>query len=449
MQEVVEVSAHASLVDANTSAVGKLVDNRRIAELPLNTRNVYSLIFLTPGVSGTIGNAYGDLRYTINGARPRTSDTLVDGVTATFPTVTGGVGISVFPSVDAIQEFKVLGATYPAEFGRSLGSVINVVYKSGSNDVPWQRVRVPARLGVRFARLLSAAAQRGAGRLFAAPVRRRRGRADPARQDVLPGLLRGTPGKRDSRPGRRRCRPRSNGRVTFRRPSRRTASWSAFSTRSTTRANPAGGFIRDQFADNKIPSALWDPVALNVLKYYPLPNQPGEPVTGRNNYVASGTADSEHQQHRPPPRPQFRRERARLRALLVPPGGEHPAAGVPRRPRDCRGPRDRGEPRSQLRRRVQPDDRPIDAVDGAARLRAHAVRLQQPGARLPAVEPGSAGVDRRGCRPDDVPRVRRDQLRVARRQRSPLQRVHELSAAGEPHEDGFAAHAQDRRSMSG
>ena len=118
----------------STSSVGKLVDNRRIAELPLNTRNVYSLIFLTPGVAGTIGNAYGDMRYTINGARPRSSDTLVDGVTATFPTVTGGAGISVFPSVDAIQEFKVLGATYPAEFGRSLGSIMNVVYKSGSNN---------------------------------------------------------------------------------------------------------------------------------------------------------------------------------------------------------------------------------------------------------------------------------------------------------------------------
>ena len=110
------------------------MDNRRIAELPLNTRNVYSLIFLTPGVAGTIGNAYGDLRYTINGARPRSSDTLIDGVTATFPTVTGGAGISVFPSVDAIQEFKVLGATFPAEFGRSLGSVVNVAYKSGSNN---------------------------------------------------------------------------------------------------------------------------------------------------------------------------------------------------------------------------------------------------------------------------------------------------------------------------
>ena len=63
----------------------------------------------------------------------RSSDTLIDGLTATFPTVNGGAGISVFPSVDAIQEFKVLGSTYPAEYGRSLGSVINVVYKAGSN----------------------------------------------------------------------------------------------------------------------------------------------------------------------------------------------------------------------------------------------------------------------------------------------------------------------------
>lgn len=58
----------------------------------------------------------------------------------------------------------------------------------------------------------------------------------------------------------------------------------------TTRANPAGGFIRDQFPDNRIPRELMDPVALNVLKYYPPPNTAGDPVTGRNNYIASGSA---------------------------------------------------------------------------------------------------------------------------------------------------------------
>ena len=60
----------------------------------------------------------------------------------------------------------------------------------------------------------------------------------------------------------------------------------------TTRPNPSGsGFIRDQFADNVVPQNMLDPVALTVMRYYPLPNQPGDPVTGRNNYVASGTAE--------------------------------------------------------------------------------------------------------------------------------------------------------------
>jgi len=134
LSDAVEVRADATALETTTGTVGKLVDNKRILELPLNTRNVYSLIFLTPGVAGSIGNNYNSMSYTVNGARPTMMDTVIDGVTASFPTVNGFTGISVFPSVDAIQEFKVLGANYPAEYGRSLGSVLNVVYKSGTNS---------------------------------------------------------------------------------------------------------------------------------------------------------------------------------------------------------------------------------------------------------------------------------------------------------------------------
>ena len=57
----------------------------------------------------------------------------------------------------------------------------------------------------------------------------------------------------------------------------------------TTRPNPSGsGFVRDQFPGNRIPSEFWDPVAVNVLKFYPLPNQTGNPVTGLNNYSKTG-----------------------------------------------------------------------------------------------------------------------------------------------------------------
>ena len=134
VSETIEVTTEAPILETTNSVLGKVVDNRRILDLPLNTRNVYSLIYLTPGVTGSIGNNYNSMGYSVNGARATMMDTVIDGVTASFPTVNGFTGISVFPSVDAIQEFKVMGATYPAEFGRSLGSVLNVVFKSGTNQ---------------------------------------------------------------------------------------------------------------------------------------------------------------------------------------------------------------------------------------------------------------------------------------------------------------------------
>src|SRR6185436_14622552 len=131
--ESVVVTADATRLETENATLSKVVDNRSIVNLPLNTRNVYGLVFLTPGVTGSVGNSYGEMRYSVNGARARTMDTMIDGVSAAHPTVNGFNGISVFPSVDAIEEFKLLGADFPAEFGRSLGSVLNVVFKSGTN----------------------------------------------------------------------------------------------------------------------------------------------------------------------------------------------------------------------------------------------------------------------------------------------------------------------------
>jgi hypothetical protein len=74
------------------------------------------------------------MSYTINGARASMMDTLIDGATASHPTVQGYTGISAFPSIDAIGEFKVLGSNYAAEYGGSAGSVFNMVFKSGTNS---------------------------------------------------------------------------------------------------------------------------------------------------------------------------------------------------------------------------------------------------------------------------------------------------------------------------
>ena len=289
LTDQVEVRADATLLETSTGTVGKVVDNRRILELPLNTRNVYSLIFLTPGVAGSIGNNYNSMSYSVNGARPTMMDTVIDGVTASFPTVNGFTGISVFPSVDAIQEFKVLGANYPAEYGRSLGSVLNVVYKSGTNEFHGS--------GYEFFRDSSLDANNFFAKRAGQPL------GDFRRSQF--GGVAGGPIRRSrtffmtSYEGLREKR-QSETLTTVPTAAQRQGDFSQTFAQNgqlirifdpfSTRPNPAGGFIRDQFPGNVIPQNRMDPVALQVLKYFPMPNQPGNPVTGAQNYFATGSA---------------------------------------------------------------------------------------------------------------------------------------------------------------
>jgi len=288
--ESVVVTADAGRLETENATLAKVVDNRAIVNLPLNTRNVYSLVFLTPGVSGTVGNSYGEMRYSVNGARARTMDTMIDGVSAAHPTVNGFNGISVFPSVDAIEEFKLLGADYPAEFGRSLGSVLNVVFKSGTNrwhGSAYEFLRNSALDANNFfdnrrgQGLLSFKRSQFGGVLNGPIIKDRtffmvsfeglrERRADSTLTSVPTELERGG--------------DFSQTRTTTGQP---IIVYDPF----TTRPNPSGsGFIRDAFAGNKIPAARFDPVAINAAKYYPLPNTaPNLLSNNQNNFGASAS----------------------------------------------------------------------------------------------------------------------------------------------------------------
>ncbi len=283
------VSADVARLETENATLAKIVDNRSIVNLPLNTRNVYSLVFLTPGVTGTVGNSYGEMRYSVNGARARTMDTMVDGVSAAHPTVNGFNGISVFPSVDAVEEFKLLGADYPAEFGRSLGSVLNVVFKSGTNA--WhgtayeflRNSKVDANnfFDNRRGQPLLSYKRSQFGGVFNGPIIKnktffmvsfealRERRADSTFASVPTSLKRG--GDFSA------TRTTAGQAITIYDP-------------LTTRANPAGGFIRDPFAANRIPTARFDPVAINVMKYYPGANAtPTGQSNNQNNFASSGS----------------------------------------------------------------------------------------------------------------------------------------------------------------
>lgn len=288
VSESVVVSADAELVEATTSSVGKVVDNRRIMELPLNTRNVYSLIYLTPGVTGSIGTVYNSLAYSVNGARQTMMDTLIDGVSASAPTVSGYAGISVFPSVDAIAEFKVQAGNYSAEFGRSAGSVLNVVYKSGSNELhgsAYEFLRNSVLDANNFfdnqrgIKLLSFKRSQFGGMLSGPIVKNRTfymGSFEGLRQRSFSSTLLSVPTELERRGDFSGTLTATGGLVRV---------FDPFSTR----ANPSGsGYVRDPFPNNAIPASMFDPVAVNAIKYYPEPNTPGLPFTNKNNFYKSG-----------------------------------------------------------------------------------------------------------------------------------------------------------------
>lgn len=290
LAESVMVTADAGRLETESATLAKVVDNRTIVNLPLNTRNVYSLVFLTPGVTGTVGNSYGEMRYSVNGARARTMDTMIDGVSAAHPTVNGFNGISVFPSVDAIEEFKLLSADYPAEFGRSLGSVLNVVFKSGTNQ--WH--------GSAYEFLRNSSLD--ANNWF---DNRRGQKLLSFKRSQFGGVLNG-PVIRDKTffmVSFEALRERRADSTTASVPTQleRTGDFSQTRTTTggainifdpfTTRANPAGsGYIRTPFAGNAIPSSRFDPVAVNVTRYYPVPNTaPTGQSNNQNNFAASAS----------------------------------------------------------------------------------------------------------------------------------------------------------------
>jgi outer membrane receptor protein involved in Fe transport len=144
LEETVSVTADAPLVETSNATMGIVVDERKVQELPLNGRNFAQLGTLLPGVvappaglGGQDGNAtpggFGAATagFSVNGMRNQSNNFLLDGASNndTFNT-----GFVLRPPPDAIQEFKILTHSYGAEYGRSAGSVINVVTKSGTNE---------------------------------------------------------------------------------------------------------------------------------------------------------------------------------------------------------------------------------------------------------------------------------------------------------------------------
>ena len=135
LTDVVEVTANAAMVQPNP-AVQTLMGATQVEELPLNNRNFVQLASLVPGVNSSLADEVGiGLTSTVSvsmaGARRNGVNWLVDG--AANVDVGSNITLLTTPSLESIEEFKIITSSYAAEWPRSGGGIVNVVTKSGSN----------------------------------------------------------------------------------------------------------------------------------------------------------------------------------------------------------------------------------------------------------------------------------------------------------------------------
>jgi len=136
-KETVEVTSEAPLVDTTSTQLGAVVNDRAVSQLPLNARDTYQLLQLQPGVQSQVGSDlfYGSDRagvVSVNGGRGRSNNFSVNGGDSNDQFVNLP---AVQPTPDSIEEFRVLTNTFDAEYGRNSGAVVNVVTKSGTNQL--------------------------------------------------------------------------------------------------------------------------------------------------------------------------------------------------------------------------------------------------------------------------------------------------------------------------
>ena len=133
--EQVEVTADALQLNTVEASRGQVIENRRIVEMPLNGRDYNQLALLSAGAVQPVGGRYGG--FSVGGMRTTQNNFILDGVDNNGIELAGAQRQSemVKPSIDAIQEFKVQTNAYAAEYGRSMGAVVNVTTKSGTNQL--------------------------------------------------------------------------------------------------------------------------------------------------------------------------------------------------------------------------------------------------------------------------------------------------------------------------
>jgi len=309
----VTVTAEAPLLETSTGNRGQVIENRKITDLPLNSKNPFTLMNLSAGVQYTGSLLYfrpfdnGAIAdFSINGGRAGVNEFQIDGVPDNANT--GRSNLAYVPPVEATQEFKIQTNTYDSQYGRTGGGVISVSIKPGTNRFHGAVYEYLRRTGLEANQFANNASNQPRARRV---IDQYGFELDgPAH---LPKLYRGQDRTffmfalekyRESTPqpalGSVPTEEQRRGDFsqTF------TAAGRLYTTYDprTVRANPAFDaarpvtlanlqFLRTPFLGNRVPENRFEPIAVRVLKDIPLPNQAGDPVTRLNNWFGAGVTE--------------------------------------------------------------------------------------------------------------------------------------------------------------
>ncbi len=128
----VEVTASTPLLNTTSASLGQVVESRVFMSAPNLGRSPLSMVSVAPGITG----ATGGVAFISNGVRNNASEVLMDGAALTGIEQNGGItDVKYQPTVDVIEEFKVQTNFFSAEYGNTGGTIINIVSKSGTNDL--------------------------------------------------------------------------------------------------------------------------------------------------------------------------------------------------------------------------------------------------------------------------------------------------------------------------
>jgi hypothetical protein len=139
VSEHVTVTAEAALVETATTSIGQVIDEKTVQEIPLNGRHFVDISLLTPGTVTPPQNGFltaplrGQGSFAINtaGQREDTTNWLVNGINLSDPSQNQ---VTFQPPIDTLAEYKIDNSSYPAQYGRNSGAIVNLATRSGTND---------------------------------------------------------------------------------------------------------------------------------------------------------------------------------------------------------------------------------------------------------------------------------------------------------------------------